>query len=135
MTDIRPFDPALFGDAAIDPDTANLNDLADPCASTSIAATRPPVVVHPHVEGFDVPWVVHHDDRLLRVFCPAGAGQGAEFLSPRARGLDTRHHAKLACGFVQSAGCPLDLFSQPCVRGGVRNSLVNGLCGAMVAPL
>jgi hypothetical protein len=25
MTDIRPFDPALFGDAAIDPDTANLN--------------------------------------------------------------------------------------------------------------
>ena len=25
MTDIRPFDAALFGDAAIDPDTANLN--------------------------------------------------------------------------------------------------------------
>lgn len=25
MTDIRPFNPALFGDAAIDPDTANLN--------------------------------------------------------------------------------------------------------------
>jgi acetyl esterase len=25
MTDIRPFDPALFHDAAIDPDTANLN--------------------------------------------------------------------------------------------------------------
>ena len=25
MTDIRPFDPTLFGDAAIDPDTANLN--------------------------------------------------------------------------------------------------------------
>jgi len=25
MTDIRPFDPALFGDATIDPDTANLN--------------------------------------------------------------------------------------------------------------
>jgi acetyl esterase len=26
MTDIRPFDPALFGEAAIDPDTAKLND-------------------------------------------------------------------------------------------------------------
>lgn len=25
MTEIRPFDPALFHDAAIDPDTANLN--------------------------------------------------------------------------------------------------------------
>ena len=25
MTDTRPLDPALFGDAAIDPDTANLN--------------------------------------------------------------------------------------------------------------
>ena len=25
MTDIRPFDPALFGDAAVDPDTAHLN--------------------------------------------------------------------------------------------------------------
>ena len=25
LADIRPFDPALFGDAAIDPDTANLN--------------------------------------------------------------------------------------------------------------
>jgi hypothetical protein len=25
MTDTRPFDPALFHDAAIDPDTANLN--------------------------------------------------------------------------------------------------------------
>jgi hypothetical protein len=29
---------------------------------------RPAVVVHPHIEGFDVLRVVHHDDRLFRVF-------------------------------------------------------------------
>jgi hypothetical protein len=39
-----------------------------PGASTSHRRDRPAVVVHPHVKGFDGLRVVHHDDRLLRVF-------------------------------------------------------------------
>jgi hypothetical protein len=39
-----------------------------PGANTSIAATVRPVVVHAHAEGLDGLRVVHHDDRLLRVF-------------------------------------------------------------------
>jgi hypothetical protein len=43
-------------------------DLADPRCEHVHRRDRPAVVVQPHVEGFDGLRVVHHDDRLLRVF-------------------------------------------------------------------
>jgi hypothetical protein len=46
---------------------AAADDLADPRRQHIHCRARSAVIVHPHVEGFDVLRAVHHDDRLLRV--------------------------------------------------------------------
>src|ERR1700730_10945650 len=47
---------------------AAADDLADPRCQHVHRRDCPAVGVQTHVEGFDVLRVVHHDDRLLRVF-------------------------------------------------------------------
>src|SRR5215468_1017924 len=46
---------------------AAANDLADPRRQYVHCRDRAAVVVDPYVKGFDGLWVIHHDDRLLRV--------------------------------------------------------------------
>src|SRR5216683_2666339 len=56
---IEHFEPLLALAAA--------DDLDDPRRQHVHRPDGPAVIVDPHVEGLDVLWVVHHDDRLLRV--------------------------------------------------------------------